>query len=233
MASSSSNRSPLRRATDWLRGKAKPNEPYARLEVLLAAMAHPDKAVYDPAFRYLMERFEPMARRVKRNFPTLHPNEALDALGMALASLRVRMERYGQTFETDEHLTNYVRKAVEYSLMSSLKKDRAMPLTFDPTEGFRDSNGTSLPPEVDQVLALQAVQQALTAISQKCQEKLMMVQQGLSYQEIGAALGIVEQSVKTGVMRCRAELKAELLKLGITVDWPRNTSAPDAPLSSP
>ena len=97
-------------------------------------------------------------------------------------------------------------------------------LAFDYTDevDFRlpaaDVDGDS---EAAYWLANETVARALQGITPDCQKKLLWVAEEVPYTEIANRLKIDPQYIKQAILACRKKLKAELLKLGITVNWPR------------
>lgn len=177
-----------------------------------------DGRAYTTAYLCFQERYIGVARQVARNFGG-RDEEVVEALDDALIAVWQRI-RQNYRFADEAHFRNFVWRVLKNKLIDQ-QRVRPGPLVVD-VDGLAIANSTN--PDVDYVLMDEAVTMGLQNIPKGCREKLLWVATGYSYAEIAAWKNSNPDGMKHQIRECREKLKVELLKLGITVDWPRKQS---------
>ena len=170
----------------------------------------------------LYNRHLGVAQQVSRRFRHLPEETITDALLDVLIGVYQRI-RNGRTVVTDHaHLRNYVRRALQNRLSTVWKNEQRLPFLYTDEMDFRlPAADADSDPEAAYWLANEVVARALQGITPECQKKLLWVADEMPYAEIAHRLNIEPNYIKQAVSACRKKLKAELLKLGVTVNWPK------------
>ncbi|WP_288423085.1 sigma-70 family RNA polymerase sigma factor [uncultured Spirosoma sp.] len=201
-----------------------PCDQFQSFEVLLQAFSS-DGRIYTAAYLCFQERYLGVARQVARNFRG-HDEEVMEALDDVLIAVRQRI-RKNHLFTDEAHFRSFVWRVLKNKLIDRVR-DRRGPIVVDVT-GLEEPQ--SIDPDVDYLLMNEAVMAGLQKISAGCRQKLLWVATGHSYQDIADQTKGDARWIKHQIRECRAKLKAELVKLGIEVDWPRNAkNKPDEPV---
>ncbi len=199
-------------------GDTKPCTRFSTFQELYTAVGNLNALIRNRAFECLYDRYLKVASYEARRFKLRDEERAAEALDRVFVTMHQRINA-GKLPLTDElHMENYIKLGVRFRLTTYLRKDLQMPLLHaDDLQPMLTEAGVHVESELEYILLNEAVERALKALSSACQEKLLLSRMGLSHDEIGSELKIEPKSVKTGLYRCRIELKAELLKLGITI----------------
>ncbi|MBO0949634.1 RNA polymerase sigma factor [Fibrella forsythiae] len=199
-------------------GDTKPCARFSTFQELHEAVGNSNELIRNRAFQCLYDRYLKVASSEARRFKLRDEERAAEALDRVFVTMHQRINT-GKLRLTDEpHMANYIKLGVRFRLTTYLKKDLQMPLLHaDDLQPVLAQAGIQVESELEYMLINEAVERALATLSVTCQQKLLLSRMGLSYDEIASELKIDPKSVKTGVYRCRIELKAELLKLNILI----------------
>lgn len=182
------------------------------------------KAGDEPAFEALVTAYE--ARLYQLAFRYLgHREDALDAVQETF----LRVYRFLGGFQEKSSFSTWIyRIAINVCRDLSLQRSRRAEQPLERGEGEEPSPAELLPdlryaPEtrLEQLELQQAILQGLRALPRAQKEILLLREvQGLSYEEIGAALSLGPGTVRSRIARAREALRKKLLQSGNIFDFP-------------
>lgn len=173
--------------------------------ILLAAIRSEQVQQQNQAIKCLYSRFEKLAYSVARKYKKAD-QEASDPLNNVLMSMYQRIRDWQLNFLTEEEMRQYVWKALSYQFRRTWMQNRRIDYYGDPNE-LTDLEQAIVDTGFDRISDAERVQLALDRSTKECQQKLLLRQEGHSYEEIGFLLQITPKAAKNAVYRCRERLK--------------------------
>lgn len=182
-------------------------DDFPTVPTLMAAIRSEQERQQNQAIKCLYSRFESLAYSVAKKFDK-NRQEASDPLNNVLISLYQRTRERQLNFLTEDEMRQYVWKALFYQFRRVWIQNRGIDYYGDQAELIElEKSSTNIDAEFDRVANAERVQLALDRSTKQCQEKLLLYQEGYSYEEIGILLQITMEAAKNGVFRCRERLR--------------------------